>query len=159
MFNEQKIFQFEKKEKISEAREKLLRLEKEGNFVFHGSLDVLEELSPRQAYNKNKPDGEPAVFATPYADVAIFRALINTRYINENASNSFDLENDSLKFKASKNLLDHAKEITGKVYVLNKKDFVDFIGMECRSPQSVEPVEVVDVSFEDLPTGIELITI
>lgn len=79
---------FEKESKVEQivkGREKLLALEKEGKFVFHGSPDVINVLEPRQAYNRNDETGtmekhdEPAVFATPYAEVAIFRALINAK--------------------------------------------------------------------------------
>ena len=58
-----------KKEQFENPREELKMLEKTGKFVFHGSLDSIDILEPRQAYNSNKEtgqkeaDGVPAVFA------------------------------------------------------------------------------------------------
>lgn len=68
--------------------EKLTQLQETGNHVFHGSPDGnIEVLEPRQAIHyPNLPksaeyilDGDPAVSATPYADIATFRALINRK--------------------------------------------------------------------------------
>ncbi len=96
-------------EQVGNSREKLLSLEKEGKYVFHGSPDIIKTLEPRQAYNQNKEtgvmekDGEPAVFATPYADVAIFRALINAKGISGESTSSFGINGEQLHFSATKN--------------------------------------------------------
>ncbi len=160
------IMDFEKLSKIKQIgknREKLLALEKEGKFVFHGSSDVIEILEPRQAYNRNKEtkqmekDGVPAVFATPYADVAIFRALINAKNVVGKSMSRFGMDGEQLHFLATKNLLDQANKRTGKVYVLDKQKFKHFKGMQCRSEESIIPIEVVEVSADDLPQNIEII--
>ena len=72
-------------ERERKNREKLLWLEKEGKYVFHGSPYDISVLEPRQGHNINEETGkiekddEPAVFAIFYVDVAIFRALINAK--------------------------------------------------------------------------------
>lgn len=69
-----------KEEVISENKRLLQELEKSGEFVFHGSYQKLEILEPRQGRKRNKEtgkieeDGSPAVSATPFADIAIFRS-------------------------------------------------------------------------------------
>lgn len=156
---------FEKSSKIEQIgknRERLLSLEKEGKYVFHGSLEVIQTLEPRQAYNRNKKtgkmekDGESAVFATPYADVAIFRALINSRGVSGESESRFGINGGQLHFSATKNLLDGAKNKIGRVYVLDKQKFKDFEGMQCRSTEINSPIEVIEVSFDDLPENIEI---
>lgn len=160
------IMDFEKPsniEQIGKNREKLLALEKEGKFVFHGSQDVIENLEPRQAYNRNKEtkqmekDGEPAVFATPYADVAIFRALINAKNIVGKSMSRFGMDGQYLYFSATKNLLDQAKKKIGKVHILDKQKFKDFKGMQCRSEKMIPVIEVIEVTADDLPQNIEII--
>ena len=140
---------FEKPPKIEQAgksREKLLSLEKEGRYVFHGSPDIIETLEPRQAFNQNKEsgvmekDGEPAVFATPYAEVAIFRALTSPKGVSGESTSSFGINGEQLHFSATKNLLDSAKSKIGRVYVLDKQKFQDFEGMQCRSSEVNNPI-------------------
>ena len=150
-------------EKIGKNRERLLFLEKEGKFVFHGSPDVIDILNPRQAENKNgetgemEKDGEPAVFATPYADMAIFRALMDTKGVVGGSESTFGIDGQDLYFSATKNLLDQANKKIGRVYVLDKEKFKNFEAMQCRSNESVTPVEVIEVTAEDLPENIKLI--
>ncbi|MFH1098567.1 MAG: hypothetical protein V1723_01400 [Candidatus Uhrbacteria bacterium] len=144
-------------------REKLLALEGEGTFVFHGSPDAVNALQPRQAYNYNKEtgqmekDGAPAVFATPHADVAIFRALINTKGVTGESESSFGIKEGRLHFSATRNLLDQTSGKTGKIYVLDKRKFKDLEGMQCRSEEPIAPIEVIEVTTEDLPKDIKLI--
>lgn len=148
-------------EQVGNSREKLLSLEKEGKYVFHGSPDIIKTLEPRQAYNQNKEtgvmekDGEPAVFATPYADVAIFRALINAKGISGESTSSFGINGEQLHFSATKNLLEGAKSKIGRVYVLDKQKFQDFEGMQCRSTEVNNPIKIIEVSADDLPQNIE----
>ncbi len=149
--------------KFGEGRRKLLTLEKEGKYVFHGSSDIIQVLEPQQAYNINQEtgeeekDGNPAVFATPNADVAIFRALINSRDVFEDSESKFGMDDQGLHFSATKNLLDSAKGKIAKVYVLDKSKFTSFEGSQCRSEESITPVQVVEVMFEDLPDNIKII--
>ena len=153
---------FESQE-VGKNREALLALEREGKYVFHGSPDSIDVLEPRQAYDQDREtgemvkDGDPAVFATPYADVAIFRALINRGEGLGDSASRFGIENEELHFGATQNLLDQAKTVTGKVYVLDKSLFGKLKGMQQRSEKTIIPVQVVDVSFDDLPINIEVI--
>lgn len=150
-------------EKIGKGREKLLSLEKEGKYVFHGSPDIIDVLSPRQAENLNKKtgemerDGEPAVFATSYADIAIFRALMDGKDIVGGSESLFGIDGQELYFSATKNLLDQAKKKVGRVYVLDKEKFENFEGMQCRSHEPIAPIEIVEVNVDDLPENIKTI--
>jgi len=153
-------------ERSETGREKLLRLEKEGKFVFHGSDALLNALEPRQAQKfdeakgVNIGDGEPALFASKFADMAIFRALISEKLINEESNNGFGTtEDNSPQFYATRNLIEAAKNRIGKVYVLNGESFKPTVigGSEYRSTEIVKPVEVVEVTFKDLPTNIKII--
>ena len=145
------------------SKEKLLLLQEEGTYVFHGSPDIIKTLIPRQAYNKNEKteemeiDGKSAVCATPYADIAIFRALINSKDFTEESTSSFGIENMQLYFSATKNLLDRAKNKIGYVYILDKQTFKKFNGIECRSSKSNNPIEIIEVCFDDLPQNIEIV--
>jgi len=159
------IEKFTSQEQSSENKEKLLTFEKSGDYVFHGSADILESLEPRQAYNRNeetgemKKDGDPSVFATPYAEVAIFRALTIGQYVSGKATSEFGINEGLLYFSSSRNLLERAKSKTGKVYVLKNKDFIDTRGMECISHKTVLPHEVVEVHFNDLPQNIKIVDV
>lgn len=157
-------FESKEAENISENRKKLLQFERQGNFVFHGSPEVIEKLEPRQAYNRDKEtgkmekDGEPAVFATPYADIAIFRALVNSKNVWGFSESNFNMiDQNELFFSATQNLLDAAKEKIGKVYVLDKQKFSNFKDIECTCFEPIAPIEVVNVTFVDLPQNIQLI--
>ncbi len=153
--------QFEQK---GENRKKLLALEKQGLYVFHGSPDVIEKLEPRQAFGKNKntgemeKDGAPAVFATPFADMAIFRALTNFADMRGESSSSFGTdEKGEPQFFATNNLLDHARGKVGRVYVFPKEKFGEPEGMQSRSSETVEPLQVIEVTVDDLPEGVKVI--
>jgi hypothetical protein len=71
-------------------QEKLSQLEATNEHLFHGSPDgTIEVLEPRQSTHipdLNNPDesildGQPAVAATPYAELATFRAIINGKNV------------------------------------------------------------------------------
>lgn len=154
---------FERCEQIGKNRERLLSLEKEGKYVFHGSPETIQSLEPRQAYNRNEKtgemekDGEPAVFATPYADVAIFRALINTKDVSGESTSQFGINEEQLHFSTSRKLLDEAINKIGKVFVLDKQKFGNFEGMQCKSGETVIPIEVIEVTVNDLPKDIKIL--
>lgn len=149
-------------ENIGKNKERLLFLEKEGKVVFHGSPNAIDVLEPRQASGQNEEsgeyenDGSPAVFATQFADVAIFSALIEKK--DKTLENSFGIDDENnLHFLASKKLIEQAKNIVGKVYVLDKQKFDNFRGLDCRSEEPVVPIEVIDVTVDDLPQNIEIV--
>lgn len=133
------------------------QLEATGQYVFHGSpVPDIEELEIRQAYewegdNKTE-DGPPAVVATPYSDIAIFRALV---YMD---STSFGIDDHGPHFSATDKALKLAKEEVGYVYVLPKNIFRPKEGdektMDWRSHQPTKPARIIKVSFEDLPDSI-----
>ena len=103
---------------------------------------------------RHENDGEPAVFASQYADCAIFRSLIHGKaFENEMGIN----KTNRLHFIADRVLMERAKEKIGYVYVLDKSTFGDFRGMDCRCPETVHPIEIIEVTFGDLPKGIKII--
>jgi hypothetical protein len=145
-------------------RERLLELEREGRFVFHGSPDTIEKLEPRQAEDQNaetgemEKDGTPAVFASPFADVAIFMALMRGDNVPGTRTSRYNMDSENgLHFAATKNLLDNARNITGRVYVLDKQQFTDFKGADCRSEKPIDPIDTIEVTAGDLPPGIDVL--
>lgn len=152
-------------EQMGEGRRKLLALEKEGKYVFHGSPTEIQELEPRQAYaydsasGTNENDGAPAVFATAFADAAIFRALINERNVKGDSESGWGLEDDGLHFKSTQNLVDAVRAgLRAKVYVFDKSQFGPDEGMQVRSHGKVIPVDVIEVAMDDLPDNIKIIS-
>ena len=151
------------KEEKKSVREKLLSLEKEGKFVFHGSAAKLDYLEPQQAFNfdiqakKNEKHGEPCVAATPFADIAIFRAIINKKNFPDEFTSRFSFDDGIVKFFATKEILDNLNDKKGKVYILDKHLFEKFSGMEFRSDKKVKPIQIVTVGAEDLPQNIVII--
>jgi len=150
-------------EKIGKNREELLALEKEGKYVFHGSPNIIEVIKPHQAGGHSDTTGKweldgkkPAVFASPYADCAIFRALI----YGKEFENSIGIDNDNqLNFTASRELIERAKNRTGRVYVLDKTKFAPatFRGMDYKIEKSITSLKVIEVTYEDLPGNIKII--
>ncbi len=114
------------------SKERLNELEATGEYVFHGSPNgEIEILEPRQSTRVSDPskpsesiaDGNPAVSATPYADLATFRAIINKQNIPlEEFSSGFGIDNaEKRTFQVSSaEVLDHVKDKKGYVYVLIK---------------------------------------
>lgn len=152
---------------MTESKQKLLELEKEGKYLFHGSpIADLKELEPHQAYTIPKggndlvKDGEPGVAATPYLEIAIFRALVKKGRSGFSVS-ATNIEDAEIKFTASKEALKTAKGQVGYIYVLNRKEFTPKSGRTCnmdwRNPNSVKPLWVFKVTYEDLTKEIEII--
>jgi hypothetical protein len=159
-------YSFLSKEKNESGREKLLSLEKEGRYLFHGSPFEINILEPRQATNFNKDNktmedhGELSVCATQYADVAIFRAIFNKANILSSRGkmiSGFGSKDGNLFFEINNNMNEQVKNKTGFVYVLNKDNFNKFTEMEYRSNEKIDPVFVVKVNYEDLPNNIRII--
>ena len=150
--------------KESPGRLRLRELESVGDFVFHGSGHKLQRLEPRQAYNysviSNEGkvlDDKPAVFASPRADIAIFRAIINKNNIQRGLRSGFSFSGDGdLEFRATRATIDQTKNVKGYVYVFDKLKFIPRSSGELLSYEPVEPVEVVEVSEKDLPQNIEI---
>lgn len=149
--------------KESEARAWLLSLEKTGKYVFHGSNENVEgELEPRQAINKGKKHGEPAISATQYAEIAIFRAVVNSKNFPEGYETKFGIskrnEKEAPEYNVSDTIFEamQTSDAKGYVYVLKKEDFEPFSDSkwEVRAGEKSKPVHVVEVSIQDLPKNI-----
>lgn len=149
---------------VSPEKQELLLLEKEGLFVFHGSGEDIEIIDPRQAINiENIADGQPAVFASPAVDFAIFHAIVNSKNfpqgtVAESGALSHDDGTFELGFKLSKESFNKlADSVTGCVYVFNKNDFTQIEGRpaEYKSNISIQPIKKITVLKRDLPDKIE----
>ena len=150
-------------EHIKSSRERLLSLEKEGKFVFHGSPVKTDTLEPRQPYNhddttgKMKKHGGPSISASPFAEIAIFRAIVHPNDFDEFQGGMGVDETGQLVFDASKKVLEKIKGKKGYVYVFLKSQFELFSPMEMRSQTKMKPEEIVEVSYDDLPSNIRAI--
>ena len=158
---------------MTEGKKRLIELEEGNKYVFHGSPEGgLEKLSPRQAKNyKDKDnfylDGEPAVCATPYIDVAIFMAIINSKNIKISNFSGFGRGKKGFNFRiSSKEALDQTKDKFGFVYVFSKNNFTSFSrendsndkDLEWRCYKEIEPIEVIKVFYDDLPKKIDIVS-
>ena len=122
---------------IERGKDTLIALEKKGDFVFHGSLVLLSgELEPRQAKTLDKHtgsminDGELAVVATPIAEVAIFRAVINNSLrVGGSHWSSFGWDKDgdgtSVEYKTTKEIFDSPRNQRGMFMFFEKKIFTN----------------------------------
>lgn len=150
-------------EPMSEAKEELLKLEQNGQFVFHGTHRELDAFTPQQAYNydgvEQTADGEPAVFASAFAEYAIFMAIITEENCPKGYWSGAGMINSRLVFNATQDTLDQLTDLSmGWVYVFNKNDFEkrDPDGIEYVAHAPVTPIKKVRVSKADLPEGIEI---
>lgn len=144
------------------AKEELHSLEKTGEYVFHGSPFKLETLEPRQAHNHEKredgeydpvPDGMPAVFASPFADTAIFMAIVNRKNAPLGSRSGFSSnDRNNFEFRATKETFDQiGVDASGYVYVFNKDDFEERNHNESVAYKTVTPSRIIEVRKEDLP--------
>lgn len=147
------------------GREKLKELEAEEEYVFHGSGTRIETLEPRQAHNypnnnmeDRLPDGEPAVFASDIADIAIFMAVISKDNAPKGLRSGFGIGKHGPQFRATKETMEQIRDAKGYVYVFKKKDFRqrDEGPNEWISNKPIKPLEVIGVSERDLPENIEI---
>lgn len=151
----------------SPEKERLLNLEKEGKWVFHGSALEIEEFEPRQAFNfiggKNIPDGEPAVFASSVAEYAIFMAVVNEMNCPEGLhSSAGTVQKDahvSMQYRMTQHTSAQLKgDASGWVYVFDRSAFTqrDPGGVEFVSPIRIAPADKIKVRRMDLPENIEI---
>lgn len=147
---------------MSAATAQLRKLAEVKRYLFHGSPEKLETIEPRQAYNNSQTDGQPAVIATSYYEIAVFRAIMlaaKAKISNGQYKSGFSTENGKISFRASKNTLDVAKSnMIGFVYVLDKSGFQEHNSMEYRAFRTVKPTQIIKVSSDDLPRNIEIIS-
>lgn len=150
-----------------------MHLEETNEHVFHGSpimnIQIFEIHQSTQLEDDKQTtlDGNPAISATPYVDIAIFRAIINrANILTEDYESEFGINGLGKKEFAvsSQAVIDEAKDKKGFVYVFDKKDFNPYSrngrtegleqSMEWRTYQSIKPIEVIEVAFNDLPKDI-----
>ena len=145
----------------SEERRRLRFLESEGKWVFHGSGSHLEKLEPRQAHNYSEaraesgiPDDKPAVFATPYADIAIFMAVVSPKNVKNLRAGFSSFGEKKFEFRATSETMNQLDQAKGYVYVFGKEGFVPRGDSEMLSYETVMPSEVIEVGKQDLPLNI-----
>lgn len=138
----------------------LQELERQGQYVFHGSGKRLEQLEPRQAFttvdDQSVEDGVPAIHASELVDYAIFMALIDVNWkAGCRASCSYD--NEKLLFGANALCLSLITESTvGFVHVFHKSKFEHRIGIEWRCYSVIEPIAIVEVVLDDFKHQITI---
>ncbi|KKS05226.1 MAG: hypothetical protein UU58_C0001G0086 [Candidatus Nomurabacteria bacterium GW2011_GWA2_41_25] len=151
---------------ISPEKLELLKMEKEGIFLFHGTRADIDSLEPRQAVdNERGPDGEPAIFASPAVDFAIFHAIINSSnfpegIVSQSGAISHDDGSFKLRFKLPRGVLAKLPDsAAGWVYVFKKEDFAQIKERpaEYKSQISVQPLRKIRVLKRDLPSGIGIL--
>ena len=146
-------------------KEHLVALEKDGKYLFHGSMHKLSFLEPRQPYTFDKEkdemveDGKPSVACTQFAELAIFRALANRNRVDGYSRNTFSFQEGKLHLLATSSLIAAAIDLKlkGYVYVFLKEGSEIYRSFEYRFYQLMNPVEVIEVSGEDMPEGVVLL--
>ncbi len=156
----------EKGFEVLRGKEVLHQLEKEGKYVFHGSARDIKILEPRQSFSKNPQTGvsekigDPLVYTTPYADIAIFMAIAHPDNVDQKYAAKFSAtQKGNLPIDINFEISNDTKEqiiknnIEGRVYVFKKEDFQisDEIGVEYVSNKPMTPIQTVSVSIQDLP--------
>lgn len=148
---------------LSSEKQELLVMEKEERYVFHGTAVDVDLLNPQQAIDTERgPDGDPAVFASPSTDFAIFHAIVNGKnfpegIVSSSGATSHDDGSYELKFALPKNSLSLLSDTaTGWVYVFDKKNFVQVEGRSAEyvSRVAVQPLQKIRVAKRDLPANI-----
>lgn len=144
----------------------LKKLEETGKYLFHGSALRLDELEPRQSKtlskteNKMVNDGEAAVAATPYIDIAIFSATVKQMPGRSSFTAKVTKNGIILEFEAQRHAMEEAKKAKGYVHVVLKENFSPKTGhpqeMDWRSASKIKPVKIFEVGFEDLPENIKI---
>jgi hypothetical protein len=129
-----------------------------GEYLFHGSMEKVERLEPRQAYtiqdNVRIKDGEPAVWATDNIDVAIFMAI--AKPFGRAAFRKIK-ENKLMHFTISDKLARKLETVDPKAYVLVLPR-TGFKGREVqfKANEGVNLEFIIEVSKKDLPKNIEI---
>ena len=140
--------------------EELIRLEKSGKYLFHGSSDGdILELEPRQPWSHRKKDGHPCVAASDIIEPPIFMAVLGSKKLGGWEKDPND--DKQVRYYVTKNDMEKAKkeEWHGYVYIL-KKDSAKFRqhkGFEWRSSDHVKPIKRIRVGLGDLPSNIRFI--
>jgi hypothetical protein len=146
------------------GREFLLDVEKKDGYLFHGSAERIEWLEPCQPYRCDQntgamvEDGGPCVSASPFADIAIFRSLINRRTKGGVGWSAFGVRGGKPSLRTTRQVLDtvRGKKVVGWVHILERDQFYQRNEAEWRSLMPVKPISVIRVDCEDLPPYVEV---
>ena len=102
-------------------------------------------------------DGDPCIAASPYADIAIFRAIVNdVNFSDYSYSSNFGVEGrdgkETVKLGASLCVTDNLAGKKGVVYVFNRDGFrLHEAGvMEWRCDIEMAPSEKIEVCADDI---------
>ncbi|HEY4503570.1 MAG TPA: hypothetical protein VJJ28_00455 [Candidatus Paceibacterota bacterium] len=146
-----------------ERKQKLLELEKTNKYFFHGSEKEIDIFKPHQAYNwrngVKEKDGEPATFASPSVNYAIFMAIFNKKNCPNELKSGVKVSAENIEsnkfeitFETSRGTLANlVTNATGYVYVFDRKDFPKRNSpAEYMSHSEVTPLEKILVTKEDL---------
>lgn len=143
---------------MSPEKYTLISLEKEECWVFHGSPIRISTLEPKQAYNYPNtnssdkiPDGEPAVFASPKSDIAIFMAILNGKNAPKGLRTGYGKRDDTIEYRATSETIEQIHDAIGYIYVFPKERFQQKSELEYCCFEEIEPTQIIEVTEKDLP--------
>ncbi|MES2224524.1 MAG: hypothetical protein V4478_00890 [Patescibacteria group bacterium] len=116
--------------------------------LLHGSPKVIDEIHPHYA------DDEMAVCATPYSEIAIFMAIINScRPGNCGFKSTITSKKCFVEFMICDRIIASllSKEVVGYVYALDSRGFSLWRGFEYRSYEPLYSLQRFTVKKENLP--------
>ena len=126
-------------------------------YLFHGSsTSGISMLTPRQAYSFGEKDGEPAVHATDQLEPALFMAIIGSKKCG--GMGKSDLPGFGFFIAESDWQRASEEKWTGCIYVVERRLFIRKDHWEWTSQQSVEVIESDDVSLQNLPVDITIMS-
>jgi len=121
-------------------------LEAERLYVFHGSGFKVESFVPTQT-----------IYASPFADYAIFMALVNEVNCPKGYQSSVHREGTSLLFHATAETLAQLSDKSmGYIYVFKKADFTQKDEIELESALGPTPKCVIEISRQDFLPSIQI---
>lgn len=129
----------------------LRQLEATGEYLFHGSLNPIDVIEPRQPFSDHKPDGGPSVCAATDLDTALFMALFRgaQNIVKVPSRSGYRHTGNENYFYATAPLLQAVVGATAYVHVLPRTGFRLYRGNEMRSASPVTPTEIVPVTIRD----------
>ncbi len=142
---------------MSEAHILLKEMEKNGNYLFHGTASGnIVSFEPRQAVSHGVKHGKPCVAVSERIEPAVFMAILGSRV--SSGWDSADTSDFGFFLKREDFEKVRQQQVSGYVYVFDRNQtvFSRFTDWEWRAHENIEPLQKIEVTFADLPKKIEL---
>lgn len=128
--------------------------------LYHGSnVPGIELFEPRQAKYMGKPDGPPAIHATPNFETAVFMAVVGKIIVDEGNAGGWDtyafpgsgfyIYEDAADAISEPGHVGYVYELPRRYFKQRIRGFDDHIAL-----REVKPVDMVTVTLADLPDDI-----